>query len=346
MKRAGQEDHQRPGPAGHLHGGHRPGHLGARGDHRQPLLRRQPRLPGGVRRRDRGGRGRRRARRGGEGRLGHRRGGRRAHAGPGLVHRRRRDVDQRRDQRADPLPQPGRAALHLPERGHRRRPAAAGRRHHPARPHAGRPRPHGAVQRLQAAVPGAVAQRHQPAVLRDRAGLPGRGRHPRGTAGPHRLGHPDPRLARRGDRRPHRQPQPGAGAPRRPRPAARTPDPQLPRPDERAEVRPPGDLVVARRGVRAVRGDRRPRVRHPQALRRATSRGCATSRATSTPTRRSSTGPCRCCPSSWRRWGGPPIYGSWFNFYLCEFQGRVKLPAGVELSRHLRDRVVRGATLG
>ena len=29
--------------------------------------------------------------------------------------------------------------------------------------------------------------------------------------------------------------------------------------------------------------------------------------------------------------GRTAIYGSWFNFYLCEFQGRVKLPAGVEV---------------
>ena len=27
--------------------------------------------------------------------------------------------------------------------------------------------------------------------------------------------------------------------------------------------------------------------------------------------------------------GRTAIYGSWFNFYLCEFQGRVKLPGGV-----------------
>ena len=29
--------------------------------------------------------------------------------------------------------------------------------------------------------------------------------------------------------------------------------------------------------------------------------------------------------------GRTAIYGSWFNFYLCEFQGRVKLPEGVNL---------------
>lgn len=29
--------------------------------------------------------------------------------------------------------------------------------------------------------------------------------------------------------------------------------------------------------------------------------------------------------------GRTAIYGSWFNFYLCEFQGRVKLPEGVSL---------------
>ena len=29
--------------------------------------------------------------------------------------------------------------------------------------------------------------------------------------------------------------------------------------------------------------------------------------------------------------GRTATYGSWFNFYLCEFQGRVKLPGGVNL---------------
>ena len=27
--------------------------------------------------------------------------------------------------------------------------------------------------------------------------------------------------------------------------------------------------------------------------------------------------------------GRTAIYGSWFNFYLCEFHGRVKLPANI-----------------
>ena len=26
--------------------------------------------------------------------------------------------------------------------------------------------------------------------------------------------------------------------------------------------------------------------------------------------------------------GRTAIYGSWFNFYLCEFQGKVRLPGG------------------
>ncbi|MEO5665957.1 MAG: MlaD family protein [Nocardioides sp.] len=29
--------------------------------------------------------------------------------------------------------------------------------------------------------------------------------------------------------------------------------------------------------------------------------------------------------------GRTAIYGSWFNFYLCEFQGRVKLPGGIDV---------------
>ena len=141
---------------------------------------------------------------------------------------------QRLDPRLDPLPQPGRPALHLADPGRRRHRRARRRRDDPGRPHLAGARPDRAVQRLQAAVPGALARRHQQAVLRDRPGLPGRGRHPREPPGPHRLDHPDAGRPRRRDRRPDRQPRLRAPARGRPRRPAEQPDHQLPRPDHAA----------------------------------------------------------------------------------------------------------------
>ncbi len=65
---------------------------------------------------------------------------------------------------------------------------AGRRRDDPDRPHRPGARPDRALQRVQAALPGAQPGRHQPALLRDRPGLPGRGRHAREPARPHRLG--------------------------------------------------------------------------------------------------------------------------------------------------------------
>ena len=188
--------------------------------HRQPHLRRHPRLQGGVRQRHRRRQGRRHP--------GRRRQGRHV-KDIEIVDRTRALVSftvdddtagQRRHLRDDPLPQPRRPALHLADPGDRRhRPAARGR-HDPGRPHQAGAGPHRPVQRLQAALPGAVAGGHQQAVLRDRPGLPGRGRHARGAAAAHRLGDRHARRPRRGHRRPDREPQPGAGPHRRPRRAA------------------------------------------------------------------------------------------------------------------------------
>ena len=162
-----------------------------------------------------------------------------------------------------------------------------------------------ALQRVQAALPGALARRHQQALLRDRPGLPGRGRHARVAARAHRLGHPDPCRPRPGHRRPHRQPQRGARARRRPRRAAGPADHQLPRPRGRPEEGPQRDPLLSRRGLGALGRDRRPGLQHPQAVRPRHRRSCARSPATSTPTRPSSTGPSRCCRSSSRRSAAP-----------------------------------------
>ncbi len=58
--------------------------------------------------------------------------------------------------------------------------------------------------------------------------------------------------------------------------------------------------------------------------------------ATSTRTSRSSTVPCRCCRSSCTKVGRTAIYGSFFNFYLCNFEGHVKLPPLLGQKRHGR----------
>ena len=222
MSRSSTSDLGRPHQAAGLHRRHHARHRGAGGHHRQPLLRGHPRVQGRVRRRHRRRQGRRHPGRRRQGRHGQGHRDRRPHPRPGDLHRRRGHRGHRRHQRRHPLPQPRRPALHLAHPGDRRH-----RRGWPSgatipvdRDLAGA-RPHRALQRLQAAVPGAVAHRHQPALLRDRPGLPGRGRHARGAARAHRLGDLDPRRPRPGDRRAHRQPQRGARPRRRPRRAAR-----------------------------------------------------------------------------------------------------------------------------
>ena len=119
----------------------------------------------------------------------------------------------------DPLPQPRRPALHRADPGRRRpRGCRRGRRSLSTAPPALDLTVlfNGFKPLFEALSPG----RRQQAVLRDHPGLPGRGRHPRGPAAPHRVGHHDARQPRPGDRRPHRQPQRGARPHRRPRRAA------------------------------------------------------------------------------------------------------------------------------
>ncbi len=44
--------------------------------------------------------------------------------------------------------------------------------------------------------------------------------------------------------------------------------------------------------------------------------------------------------------GRTAIYGSWFNFYLCHFQGRVRLPGGQSRARRLQHRQPTRCDLG
>ena len=182
--------------------------------------------------------------------------------------------------------------------------AAARRRHDPGRPdHAGA-RPDGAVQRLQAAVPGALPDRRQQARLRDHPGLPGRGRHARGPARAHRLGDQHAGRPRPDHRRAHRQPQRGAGH-------IGDRDQQLRPADHQFRSSSAGWRTTARRSsARSTRSpprraDRRPGHGHPPAVRRRHQAAAPASPATSTATAASSTGPCRCCRSSWTRSAAP-----------------------------------------
>ena len=153
------------------------------------------------------------------------------------VRRRRRQPAHREHLRHDPLPQPGRPALHRADRGHGRPGRARGGRHDPAGPDQPGARPDRAVQRLQAAVRRADPRGRQPAVLRADPGLPGRGRHHREPARQHGVGHQHARRARRADRRPDREPQHDAGDRRRPRRAAVGPHHPVPHVHRRAEPR-------------------------------------------------------------------------------------------------------------
>ena len=79
--------------------------------------------------------------------------------------------------------------------------------------------------------------------------------------------------------------------------------------------------------------------RHPALLRPA-SRACARSRQPQPGTATRSTGPCRSCRIKLEKIGRTAIYGSFFNFYLCQFQGNVNLgrPSLPDPVRHLARR--------
>ena len=137
-------------------------------------------------------------------------------------------------------------------------------------------------------------------------GLPGRGRHPRGAA--RHTASVTQTLADRdeviGDLIDNLNEV--LVDHRRPRRAADRPDHPASAPSSA------GSRTTARRSWLARRRSRTLSVEtadlvagHPRALRPRTSRSCATSPATSTATRPSSTGPCRCCRSSSRRSAAP-----------------------------------------
>ena len=224
--------------------------------------------------------------------------------------------------RRDPLPQPGRPALHLADPGGRRqRPAGRGG-HDPGLPDLAGARPHGALQRLQAALPGAHPGGRQPALLRDRPGLPGRGRHARGPAVAHRLGDLDAGRPRPADRRPDRQPRPGPRPRRRPRRPALRADRDLPPVRARAEDRPAGDPRLARPDLLALGRDRRAWSPASASRSSATSTSCAASPATLDKNKAELDRALQVLPIKLDKVGRTAIYGSWFNFYLCEFKGR------------------------
>ena len=153
--------------------------------------------------------------------------------------------------RLGPLPQPRRPALHRADPGRRRPVDPPGGRDDPADADRARARPDRAVQRLQAAVRGALARGRQQARLRDRHGLPGRGRHAREPARAHRLGHHHAGQPRPDHRRPDHQPQRGHGDARQPRHGAVRPADQAARVRLRALPGPRGDPRVARLGLGA-----------------------------------------------------------------------------------------------
>ena len=140
--------------------------------------------------------------------------------------------------------------------------------------------------------------------LRDHHRLPGRGRDAREPAGPHRVGHHDAGRPRPDHRRAHRQPQRGDGDPRQPRRRALRPAGQAAAVRRRAVPGPRGDPRLARLGLGAGRRDLRPGDRHPPGAhrgRQAAPQGRGQPRRAARPR---STGPCRCCRSSWRRSAG------------------------------------------
>ena len=137
-------------------------------------------------------------------------------------------------------------------------------------------------------------------------GVPGRGRHAREPAGPHRVGDQHAGRPRPGDQRPDRQPQRGARPRRRPRRAAQPADHDLPhvrrRPQAatatRSSARWTRSPQLSVQTAALVKGIRSPLVDDIASLRTLTAN-------IDSATAPSSTARCRCCRSSSRRSAGP-----------------------------------------
>ena len=117
-------------------------------------------------------------------------------------------------------------------------------------------------------------------------------------------------------------------------------DQQLSRPDHdvphvrrRPQGRPPGDPRLARPDLRALGADRRPRLGHPRSRSSTTSSSCARSPANLDRNKSELDRALQVLPIKLEKIGRTASYGSWFNFYLCQFQGRVQLPGGVSPCR-------------
>ena len=115
------------------------------------------------------------------------------------------------------------------------------------------------------------------------------------------------------------------------------PDVKLPGPRRRAQGRRAGDPRVAGRGLRARGGDRRPGDRHPRAVRPATSSSCASVAGNLDGNKAEIDRALQVLPIKLNKVGRTAIYGSWFNFYLCNFQGASSCPAASP-ARRLRHR--------
>ena len=160
-----------------------------------------------------------------------------------------------------------------------------------------------------------------------------------GLLAAHRLGDHDAGRPRRGDRRPDRQPQRGAGH-------IGDRDEQLSRlidsfqhARRRAQGRPGGHPRLAATTISDLAdADRRPRRRHPppfvQDIKQLRDVAGNLDKNKAELDRA-----LQVLPIKLEKIGRTAIYGSWFNFYLCEFQGRVdaarqrstsrcRLPAG------------------
>ena len=200
---------------------------------------------------------------------------------------------------------------------------AADELHHPDGADRARARPLRAVQRLQAAVRSTVPGGHQQALVRGDLGVPGRGRHLRGllqhTASMTNtladrdevIGEPIDNLnvvleTRRGSR-----------------PAAQR---SLITQFQRfiAGLRRTRTRSSARStGLHLADRDLRPGHRHPPAVRQGRQGAAPGRRQPRTRTRREIDRALQILPIKLNKIGRTAIYGSFFNFYLCDFHGNV-----------------------
>ena len=243
------------------------------------------------------------------------------------VHRRGPGPGHHRDPRADPLPQPGRSALHLAQPAGQRTTAATW----PTATRSRWRRPHRrSTSRCCSTASSRCSQALSPQDINQLSFeivqvFQGEGGTVEGLLGHTASVTNDARGPRPGDRRADRQPQRDPGHHRRPGQAALLAGDQPQEPGQRPRRRQGRAARLARLDLGALGRDRRPGRGHPQAVRQRHQGAARGRRQLGEEQGRARSHHAGAARSSSRKVGRTAIYGSWFNFYLCEFTGNVRV---------------------